>query len=438
MKGIRSAIAYALSLLVTNGLFRSFEIDGQSPHDGPRLIVANHFNGLVDAIVLVRGLHGLPHFIAKSTLFKRLPLRLALRALGVVPVYRQSDVSDRSGNTSSFEEVRAALAKGRTVLIFPEGTVTDEQRLQRIRTGAARIALGAAAEGVRGLLIVPMGITYEDKVASRSRVLVQVGEPIPVDDEVAALAHGAEISEDNHDLVRSTTDLIRERLLAVSPDYGSLVRERSMMRAAGVYARSHSGAFDEPSVSAIRAVAQRLADATGGAGDRAIDAVGRYELALSAVGLRDDQINPPPRVSDLARVVVTKTIVVIIILPFALFGLLVNLVPIVLTWLVGAAIREPVTKGTARVLTALVMFPLAWTIQILAVDPDYTLLTLVLMIVSAVLLVVGFKQVLDLIEATITYTSVRTRRALLDDLAALREQADGAIEAALAESGAAA
>jgi len=432
MKGIRSTIAYWLSLLVTNGLFRGFEIETDSRHDGPRLIVANHFNGLVDAIVLVRGLRGLPQFIAKSTLFKSLPLRLVLRFLGVIPVYRKADVKDRSANTSSFEEVGAALAKGRTVLIFPEGTVTDEQRLQRIRTGAARIALGAAEDGVTNLVIVPMGITYEDKVAARSRVLVEVGQIIDVDSEVVPLADGGDVGESNHALVRKTTDLIHQRLGAVSPDYGSLVRERSMMAAAEIYVRGRDDPYQQPRVSQIRAVAQRLANTSGPETDRAINAVGRYQLALSAVGLRDDQINPPPRVRDLAALVVKKGFIVLVMLPFALVGLLTSLIPILLTWAVGAAIREPVTKGTARALTALVAFPLAWTIQIMLTDPDLRLLALTLIVLGSVLLVAGTRQVLDLVEAAITYSSVRSKRALIGDLTELRTDADDAITAAMA------
>ena len=41
-------------------------------------------------------------------------------------------------------------------------------------------------------------------------------------------------------------------------------------------------------------------------------------------------------------------------------GVLVNLVPAVLTIAVSAAIRAPITKGTVRTLVAVVLFPLAW------------------------------------------------------------------------------
>jgi len=433
MKGPLSQLARLVAGFVTRGLFRGFEMTGVASHDGPRLIVANHFNGFVDAVVLVRALGGLPHFIAKSTLFERLPMRLLLGFLGVIPVYRRVDQADVSENRSSFNEVHAALAKGQTVLIFPEGTVTDSQQLQTIRTGAARITLGAMADGVRNIVVVPMGVTYEDKVATRSRVLVEVGAPINADEDLTALAEGDEVDPANHALVRATTDLIRQRLTVVSPDYGSFLRERVMMSAAEIHVRTNDDqAFSLPPLSEIRAVSQRLANLPDDRSDQVLDGVGRYDLALSATGLRDDQINPTPQLPDLARVVARKGVIVLLLLPFALVGLLANLVPTLVVYLVGAAIREPVTKGTARVLTALVVFPLAWIIQLLLVHPDYMWLALVMMVLGAVLLLVLFRQALELIEAAITYSSVRSRRYLLDDLGHLRQQADADMTRALA------
>jgi hypothetical protein len=181
-------------------------------------------------------------------------------------------------------------------------------------------------------------------------------------------------------------------------------------------------------------VSQQLANAPKAQSDPAIDAVGRYELALSSVGLRDDQISPPPRLSDLAKLVIRKVIIVLLILPVALVGLLANLVPILIVFAVGAMIREPVTKGTARVLTALIVFPLAWILQIVLVDPDRMWLTLAVMVAGGVLLVVLIRQVLELVEAAITYSSVRNRRWLLGDLTGIRSHANGAIVRALEQT----
>ena len=51
-----------------------------------------------------------------------------------------------------------------------------------LKTGAARIALGAAADDhVRGITIVPIGLVYDDKGRFRSQAAIHVGPPIEVD-----------------------------------------------------------------------------------------------------------------------------------------------------------------------------------------------------------------------------------------------------------------
>ena len=431
---IRWWLAGAFARVYTLVLFKGVEVDGSASHDGPRLIVANHFGGLVDAIVVVRALGGLPYIVAKSTLFKRLPMRLGLRALGVVPVYRQMDHSDVGKNVSSFHEVAKMLAKGRTVLIFPEGTVTDTQELQRVRTGAARMALSAMEVGVENLAIIPVGITYEDKVSSRSRVLVEVGERI-TSDEITELAKGEEPQESDRVLVDQVTALVAERLGAVSPDFGSLVRERTMMLAGSIHLRTGmSKAFSEPTMAELRTVAQELARSTDINDENRLAATGRYQLALTAGGLEDDQIQPMPKMTDLARVALVKGVIVLLMAPFALLGLTANLIAILLVMGVGAFVKEPVSKGTARVITGLVVFPLSWIVLIAMTDPTRVWLTLVMVVVGLVFLVVGVAQLVDLFEALTGWWTVRNHLALLPDLTKLRIKADAELSAILGET----
>ena len=424
MYRVRWWIAGVVARVVTLILFRGVEVAGSTDHDGPRLVVANHFGGLVDAIVVIRALGGLPHIVAKSTLFSSLPLRLLLKLLGVVPVYRQADTSDTSQNTSSFDEVAKALVKGESVLIFPEGTVTDTQELQKVRTGAARMALRAIEVGATNLQIVPLGITYEDKVSSRARVLVEIGVPI-TEADIASMPAGEPIAEANRDLVHQVTETIRSHLAAVAPDYGSLVRERTMMLAASIHVRSRmTKAFDEPAMSDLRTVAQQLAIATTPGDDARFAETGSYQLALSASGLEDHQIQPAPRTRDLARIAVRKGLIVLVIAPFALLGLVGNLIAILLVIAVGAFVKEPVSKGTARVITGIVAFPLTWVVAAITTDPSYWWLAIGLALVGLVFLVIGAAQVIDLFEALSTWWAVRNHIALLPDLHEMRAQAD--------------
>lgn len=91
-------------------LFRRVEVAGEEryPRDRPVLLVANHFNGLVDPVVITAALGRTPRFIAKASL-RRVPLAgLLLRGLGVVFVGRQSDVGGAGGNDDAFAECHAA------------------------------------------------------------------------------------------------------------------------------------------------------------------------------------------------------------------------------------------------------------------------------------------------------------------------------------------
>ena len=61
--------------------------------------------------------------------------------------------------------------------IFPEGTTHSDARLRELKTGAARIALGAS---IPSLVIVPTGIYYSAKETFRSDALVLFGAPISI------------------------------------------------------------------------------------------------------------------------------------------------------------------------------------------------------------------------------------------------------------------
>ncbi|MCL1601840.1 MAG: 1-acyl-sn-glycerol-3-phosphate acyltransferase [Actinomycetia bacterium] len=418
---IRWWLGGLLAHIYARFLFESVETVGSVDVSGPRLIVANHLSGLLDVIVVVRLLGGFPHILAKSTLFKPLPVGLTLRALGIIPLYRRSDHVDTTKNASSFRDVTRALSKGRTVLIFPEGRVTDNQELQTIRTGAARMALSAISEGVVNLEIIPVGITYENKIASRARVLAEVGDQIDEKD-IASLADGDDLIETDHELVDKVTDLVTVRLGAVSPEFGSFVRERTMMLAASIVLRtSITKVFAEPKISELRVVAQQLAHATDPGYEGQLAATGRYQLALTACGVNDNQIQPRPSSTDLAKVVLRKGIVVLLLAPLALFGLVANLAAILLVIIAGTIPKKPMTKGTARAITGVIVFPVSWAIVIAATNPPLPWLTLGLIIMGLVVLIVGLNQLFDLIAAVSDWWSIHNSRALLPELTALRD-----------------
>ncbi len=345
---------------ITKGLYRSVEVAGfDDLPDGPRLIVANHFNGFVDPVVLAGALGRLPRFIAKATLWKTPGVPILMKLVGVLPVHRSADGG--GDNSGTFSSVVAQLHKGHAVAIFPEGTTHDNQQMSTVRTGAARLALDAAHDGVAGMHIVPVGLTFEDKVALRSRVVVRAGTPIDPAGPAYRAADGSPVGSDDHAAVRDLTEEIRSSLAAVSPDFESLLDSVELRAAADVVLRRQGVApLGEVSLAEREALAAEL-DELPEPDQRAIGAaVAEYQLLLTAIGIRDDHVVPKVGLRQLVLRAVVVTVALLVILPFAFAGMVVNLIPALLVIAAGAVATAPVSKGTNRVLAGVVAFPLAW------------------------------------------------------------------------------
>ena len=153
--------------------FRRVEVAGLEnvPRKSPVIFVLNHPNALVDPAFLLCLAPRKVSFLAKAPLFRIPVLGFLVRALDSLPVYRRQDEGeDISRNLETFAAARKLLAKGGTIGICPEGVSHDEPRLRPIKTGAARIALGAVSTGeVTDLKIVPAGLYYTSKQSSAVR-----------------------------------------------------------------------------------------------------------------------------------------------------------------------------------------------------------------------------------------------------------------------------
>ncbi len=336
------------------GFHRSVDVAWRErcPSDRPVLVVANHGNGFVDPVVIAGVLGRLPRFLAKAALWKVVIARPFLGLAGVLPVYRSGDGDTASNNASVFEACHRELAQGAIVAIFPEGTTGDRAGLDRVKSGAARIALGALPTAP-DTVIVPIGMAYESKVETRSRVAVMFGEPIAVAD-FAGRGLGPD-GEPHHDDAGALTARITASLQAVSPDFAD-VEEREILRASARMVQSDAG---NPSFADTEVVARRLATAPTEERRAIVEAYRTFAARLQLIGIAGDQLRPE-RVSPLR--VVLSVLALFLGGSVVVTATLIHL-PAILVVTVGTGlVRSTATKGTVRLLLGLVTMLLTWTI----------------------------------------------------------------------------
>lgn len=167
--------------IISRVFFRQIEVVGLEnvPREGGVIFAGNHPNSLLDPMLIITTCGLKVHFAAKDTLFKSKLLRGVLHGLGAVPIARRDDHpgAPKLDNASAFSAMHEVLDRGGAIGIFPEGLSHDESQLAKLKTGAARLALGAGSD----LVIVPCGLTFVHPARFRSRVLVQYGSPIRID-----------------------------------------------------------------------------------------------------------------------------------------------------------------------------------------------------------------------------------------------------------------
>ncbi|MBI2461205.1 MAG: 1-acyl-sn-glycerol-3-phosphate acyltransferase, partial [Candidatus Rokubacteria bacterium] len=212
----RTAMGYRLVLgfarLLPGLFYRRVAVVGVEhiPPSGPVILAANHHNSLVDPMLLLATIPRRLTPVAKAPLFRHPLIAPFLRLAGAIPVHRRQDPgSDAAGNVEMFRRAAATLGEGGAVLIFPEGLSQPEPVLMPLRTGAARMLLGAedAAGGPLGVTLLPVGLVFHEPGAFRTGwALVLVGEPVLTDDCLALYRTAPEAA------VRQLTDRLAEAL----------------------------------------------------------------------------------------------------------------------------------------------------------------------------------------------------------------------------------
>jgi hypothetical protein len=328
-----------------------------------------------------------------AALWKIWPLRPLLALAGTIPVRRVRD-GDTVANVGMFSACHEVLRREGVIGIFPEGEASDSPHVLPLRTGTARVALGARARGAVGLRVVPVGLIYEDKQDARSRAYVRVGEPIDID----TLRSG---DDSDRALVQELTSEIEARLAAAAIDFKSAEEQTALRFAAKVALRwEDADPRERPRVGEVERLADRLGGSSSGS---VVSASTAYREALLAAGVPDDVV-APGAIDAYRRRGRPGWILALALSPFALVGAIANALPMLGLYAVGRRSMAPVTRATAKFLTALVLFSANWLLLRYWVLPEGS---------RPWLLTLAVGPICGLATVWLVERSIRARRARL-------------------------
>lgn len=165
-------------LLVRIILGRGLHVEGMEniPAEGPVIVVGNHI-ATVDPPLVGAQIARVDVFaMAKAEAFRRRFARFFLLGWNAFPVRRGT--ADRQALGLSLR----CLAEGHVLLMFPEGTRSDDRALHRAFPGVGFIALRSGAPVVCVAVTGTEGVLPKGRwVPRRARVVVRYGQPFNID-----------------------------------------------------------------------------------------------------------------------------------------------------------------------------------------------------------------------------------------------------------------
>lgn len=185
----------------------------------PTIYVANHQNGLMDAIVQSAMLSpNQIHFLTRADVFYQKTVRKLLFAFNQMPIFRQRDrlADARERNQRIFEICAERLNIGASIGLFPEGNHRASKTLRQLRRGVVDMVNTAIQLNpeLKALKLVPVGIDYEQMTDFRRRMSYRIGPPIPfadlIDESTGSIPPGL--------LLDRIKDALNDLLVNIQPD----------------------------------------------------------------------------------------------------------------------------------------------------------------------------------------------------------------------------
>ncbi|HEY0030327.1 MAG TPA: lysophospholipid acyltransferase family protein [Bacteroidia bacterium] len=310
------------------------------PEKGPLLILANHPSTFMDPIVIAVIVKRPVYFLAKAAIFKTAFAKWILPKFHIIPLYRKvDDPTLMSNNEDTFRKCYEHLEKNGVILMFPEGLSITERKLRPIKSGAARIALGAEARNdfKLGVKIVNIGLNYVDPHTFNRDLFLNVDEPITVAD------YKEQYLKDSFKTSGILTEEIRTRLeklvIAIDDDNtDKLVENIELLYKSKL--TKESGSQDDKMVEFV--ITKNIIETVNyfkilqpKRAENIDTRIKQYLKSLSDLGLQDSDIEKNQKNNSFLKTNMKAFLKICFGFPFFIYGMLNNYIPFKLPgWIV--------------------------------------------------------------------------------------------------------
>jgi len=341
------------------------------PQKGTLMLVANHQNALLDALVVAVHIKRPIYFITRADVFNRPLIARFLNAINMLPIFRQRDNVDTiTLNKPIFEKTAKILHQQGAILIFPEGNQARVRNIRPLQKGFARMGFGAAelSNFENSIQIVPIGINYTNHTESRGSIFLQAGNPVLFKDYYPLFIENQQKAL--KEIASAISPLIQSLIIHIpnSDDYPVINKLSSFY----LKVRSENLNLKNDDFL-LHQLEQQIADSLGN--ERIINP----ENFKSITGLFDDfnRINKNYKLSPetLAKLPIPflsyalQWLMIFLIMPFALFGWVNHLPAISLTkYIVKSNVKDHNFLASVKFLSAMILFSLFYILQTVLVS----------------------------------------------------------------------
>jgi 1-acyl-sn-glycerol-3-phosphate acyltransferase len=169
--------------------FKKLKVKGRYnvSKDQPILLLANHQNALLDALLIAITCGRFVYFLTRASVFKKALVSKLLKSLHMLPVYRVRDGWHTiSNNNAVFDTCKSLLNKNEAVVIFPEGSHNLARRVRPLSKGFTRIVFDTLELTPElPLQLIPVGVNFQNAIAYPDRTAIYYGAPITARDFIS-------------------------------------------------------------------------------------------------------------------------------------------------------------------------------------------------------------------------------------------------------------